>query len=51
MIDEKAYALSSEKTCAFSASDDIQKYERALRIAARIIHRVRLLGERGVING
>lgn len=44
MIDEKAYALSSEKACAFSASDDIQKNCRALRIAVRIIHRVGLLG-------
>ncbi len=29
MIDEKAYALSSEKACAFSASDDIKKNGRA----------------------
>ena len=37
MIDEKAYALSSEKACAFSASDEIKKKDRALRIAARIM--------------
>ena len=29
MIDEKAYALSSEKACAFSAPNDIQKNCRA----------------------